>query len=151
MSSRPTRESESRRKDWKPPNLLDTPAAPPGYALRWVRVHIHNQDDLQNVAMARKDGWEFVRPSDPYFQDQALPVHGEGRYQGVVGVGDLALAINNIEVVEARKAYERDMTQRQQAAVDNDLLKEQHPSMPVIRERSTTVSGGKRRARIQGE
>jgi hypothetical protein len=32
------REKLTRKKDWTPPSSLDAPAAPQGYAHRWIRV-----------------------------------------------------------------------------------------------------------------
>lgn len=149
MTAHKTREQTARKRQYKPPQALDTPAPPPGQEYRWVRVHIHNEDDMKNVALARQEGWEFVRADDPHLRDSGLtlPNH-EGRFEGIIGVGDLALAVNSTEMVEAKKEYEADLTRRQLQAVDNDLLKEQHPTMPVIRERSTEVSGGRRRPKV---
>jgi hypothetical protein len=33
-----TRQKETRKKDWTPPSSLDAPAAPQGYAHRWIRT-----------------------------------------------------------------------------------------------------------------
>ena len=33
-----TREKATRKKDWTPPSSLDAPAAPQGYAHRWIRT-----------------------------------------------------------------------------------------------------------------
>ena len=33
-----TRIKSSRKKDWTPPSSLDAPAAPQGYAHRWIRT-----------------------------------------------------------------------------------------------------------------
>jgi hypothetical protein len=48
-----------------------------------------------------------------------------------------------LEIAAERDAYYSDQTKRQQEAVDNDLLKEQHPSMPINKpERQTRVTFG---------
>jgi len=45
-----SRESESRiklsrKKDWTPPSSLDAPAAPQGYAHRWIRTSTNGFED----------------------------------------------------------------------------------------------------------
>ena len=51
--------------------------------------------------------------------------------KGVIGVGGLMLARIPTETVEERTEYFRDQTRNQMTAVDEDLMKEQHPSMPI--------------------
>ena len=49
------------------------------------------------------------------------------------------------ETVAERKDYFAKVTQDKDDAIANDPLKDQHPSMPISKERSTRVSfGGKR-------
>jgi len=66
----------------------------------------------------------------------------DGKYKGVIGVGGLLLGRIPEEVVEARKEYYAKVTQDKTDAIDNDLLKEQHPSMPINQERQTRVTFG---------
>ena len=47
------------------------------------------------------------------------------------------------ETVEERTEYFRDQTRNQMTAVDQDLMKEQHPSMPIEKSRRTKVTFGK--------
>ena len=50
-----------------------------------------------------------------------------------------------IEVKEDRDAYFRRLTDDQMASVDNDLMKNEHPSMPISKERQSRVTfGGKK-------
>ena len=49
------------------------------------------------------------------------------------------------ETVAERKKYFAQVTQDKDDAIANDPLKDQHPSMPISKERSTRVSfGGKK-------
>ena len=66
----------------------------------------------------------------------------EGKYKGVIGVGGLLLARIPVEVVKSREQYFNKMTQDKDDAIDNDLLKDQHPSMPINSERQTRVTFG---------
>ena len=49
------------------------------------------------------------------------------------------------ETVEERTEYYRDQTRNQMTAVDSNLMKEQHPSMPIENNRRSQVTfGGKK-------
>jgi type VI protein secretion system component VasF len=48
------------------------------------------------------------------------------------------------ETAEERNAYYRDRTRDQMKAVDQDLMKEQHPSMPIENSRQSRVTFGGR-------
>jgi len=63
----------------------------------------------------------------------------------VIGTGDLVLAKIPAEMAEAKKEYYENKTQTQTEAVDADILKEQHPSMPVTQRRKSSVSFGKKK------
>ena len=61
----------------------------------------------------------------------------------MVSVGGLLLAKVPLEIAAERDAYYSQQNKDQQDAVDNDLLKEQHPSMPISKpERKTKVTFG---------
>ena len=46
------------------------------------------------------------------------------------------------EIAESRAEYFDQQTADQMTAVDNDLMKEQHPSMPISQERQSRVTFG---------
>jgi hypothetical protein len=72
------------------------------------------------------------------------PTIEDGKNAGVIGVGGLMLARIPEETVEERTEYYRDQTRNQMKAVDENLMREQHPSMPISNERQSRVSfGGK--------
>ena len=87
-----------------------------------------------------REGWELVR-SDEY-PDQDFPSLTTGKYSGVIGVGGLVLARIPEEIAQQREAYYQDQTKQRDEAVNNDVLKEQHPSMPINNERQTRVTFG---------
>jgi len=149
MTDRTTRESKSRaktsrRKPWTPPSKLAAPEAPAGYEHRWIRTSIRGEDDRTNVAAKLREGWEPVRADEyPDLVDQ-FPTIDEGKYSGVIGVGGLMLARIPQETVEERTEYYREQTRNQMKAVDDNLMREQHPSMPIHNDRQSRVSfGGK--------
>jgi hypothetical protein len=45
-------------------------------------------------------------------------------------------------IAQKREAYYKDQTKQRDEAVNNDVLKEQHPSMPINNERQTRVTFG---------
>ena len=144
----PSRESENRSKRerpkvWTPPSQLDAPPAPNGFKHRWIRAEAVGQMDQKNVSARLREGWEFVRADE--YPEMEWPAIDSGRYAGVIAVGGLMLARIPNEIVEQRKEYFARMTQDKDDAVANDPLKDQHPSMPISKERSSRVTfGGKK-------
>ena len=138
-----TREKVSRRKPWAPPSSLDAPPAPAGFKHRWIRAESVGQMDQKNVSARLREGWEFVRADE--YPDTEWPQIDTGKYNGVIAVGGLMLARIPNETVKERSDYFAQVTQDKDDAIANDPLKDQHPSMPISKERSTRVSfGGKR-------
>jgi hypothetical protein len=135
-----TREKTSQKKVWTPPSSLDAPPAPDGYQHRWIRAETMGFDDSKNMAGRLRSGYELVR-ADAY-PGSEYPVISEGKYKGVIGVGGLLLAKVPIEVVKSREAYFDGMTQDANDAIENDLMKEQHPGMPINSERQSRVTFG---------
>ena len=135
-----TREKTSQKKVWTPPSSLDAPPAPDGYHRRWIRAETMGFTDTKNVAGRLRSGYELVRADE--YQGSEYPVISEGKYKGVIGVGGLLLAKVPIEVVKAREAYFDGMTKDANDAIESDLMKEQHPGMPINAERQSRVTFG---------
>ena len=135
-----TREKTSRKSVWTPPSSLDAPLAPDGYHHRWIRAEVMGFDDTKNMAGKLRSGYELVR-ADQY-PDSEYPVVDSGKYAGVIGVGGLLLARISNEIVKSRDEYFRKITQDKDEAIESDLLKDQHPSMPLNAERQTRVTFG---------
>jgi len=135
-----TREKEARKKVWTPPSSLDAPPAPNGFRHRWVRVESMGFQDTKNIAGRIRSGYELVR-SDEY-PDSDYPVVEDGKYAGVIGVGGLVLTRVPEEIAESRSEYYAKQGIDQDQAVENDLMKEQHPSMPINVDRQTRVTFG---------
>ena len=135
-----TREKTSQKKVWTPPSSLDAPPASDGYHHRWIRAETMGFDDSKNMAGRIRSGYELVR-ADAYPGSQ-YPTITEGKYKGVIGVGGLLLAKVPEEIVKSREAYFNNMTQDANDAIENDLMKEQHPGMPINAERQSRVTFG---------
>ena len=135
-----TRSKSERPKVWVPPSSLDAPPAPKGFRHRWIRAESVGFDDTKNIAGKLRSGWELVR-ADAY-EGSDYPVVKDGKYAGVIGVGGLLLARIPEEIAKQRTEYFQKQTEARDEAVDNDLMREQHPSMPINIDRQTRVTFG---------
>lgn len=128
-----SRDSETRRKPWRPPSRLDAPPAPEGYKYRWIRAEVNGNLDNQNVYSKLREGYELVRPENiPEEYRATLPTMDDGKHAGVISVGGLLLAKIPEETVEERNAYFRQRAQEQLHAVDNEMMRENaHSSMRI--------------------
>ena len=140
-----SRASQSRAKTakkttWTPPSSLDAPPAPDGYHHRWIRAETMGFDDTKNMSGKIRSGYELVRADE--YPGSEYPSVQDGKYKGVIGVGGLLLARIPVEVVKSRDEYFNKITQDKDTAVEQDLMKEQHPSMPINAERQTRVTFG---------
>jgi hypothetical protein len=57
-------------------------------------------------------------------------------------VGGLVLARISEEIARSREDYFKRQNMDRDEAINNDLMKEQHPSMPINQERQTRVTFG---------
>ena len=139
-----TRSGSERPKVWVNSSHLDAPKCPAGFRQRWIRYETMGQDDTKNITAKLRQGWELVR-ADAY-PDLNYPAIEQGRYKGYIGVGGLVLARIPEELARQRDAHFNKLTKDKQEAVENEPLKDQHPSMPMSQQRRTTYSfgGGKK-------
>ena len=135
-----TRAKTTKKTVWTPPSSLDAPPAPDGYHHRWIRSETMGFDDTKNMAGKLRSGYELVRADE--YPETDYPTINDGKYQGVIGVGGLLLARISTELVKSRKEYFDNLTKQKDEAIDNDLLKEQHPGMPINNDRQTRVTFG---------
>ena len=142
------RKEKEAPKVWAPPSSLDAPPAPKGYAHRWIRVSVAGFDDTSNVSKKLREGWDFVSAEQVQNEMGAnkYPVFADGKYQGLIGIGGLVLARIPEEILKQRQAYFSRITQDRMEAVDRELMKEQHPDMPINIDRQSRVTfGGSRK------
>jgi len=135
-----TRAKTTKKTVWTPPSSLDAPPAPDGYHHRWIRSETMGFDDTKNMAGKLRSGYELVRADE--YPETDYPTINDGKYQGVIGVGGLLLARISTELVQSRKEYFDNLTKQKDEAINNDLLKEQHPGMPIDNDRQTRVTFG---------
>jgi len=135
-----TRTKTERPKEYKPPSSLDAPPAPDGFRHRWIRAESLGFTDSKNIYGRLREGYELVRADE--YTDSDYPVVNEGKYKGVIGVGGLLLARIPEELAQARADYQKKLTEGQDEAVETDLLREQHKSMPIDVDRQSRVTFG---------
>ena len=135
-----TRSKTASKKVWTPPTSLDAPPAPKGYRHQWIRAEILGHHDTSNIARNLREGYELVRADE--YPDQDFPSMNEGRYAGMIGVGGLLLARIPEEIALQIDEYYKKQTLNKEEAVNNNLLKEQHPSMRFSKEADTRVTFG---------
>jgi hypothetical protein len=135
------RSKTERPKVWTPPSSLDAPPAPDGFRHRWIRAESLGFQDSKNISGRLRSGYELVRADE--YEDSDYPVVTDGKYAGVIGVGGLVLARVPEEIAKSRTEYFKAQAQGQDEAVENDLLREEHKSMPInVDRQSRTTFGG---------
>ena len=136
-----TREMAERPKQWQQPELLPEPDKQPGYSYRWIRVSTLNNADPRNLSAKLREGWEPVPVEEqPKFQ---LLVDPNSRFKDNIEIGGLLLCKTPEEFVEQRNKHYALQTEAQTEAVDNNLMRQSDPRMPLFKERKSTSSFGK--------
>jgi hypothetical protein len=144
-NNRITRELESREvterpKQWQLPELLPEPDRQAGFSYRWIRVSTLNAADPRNLSAKLREGWEPVRLEEqPKFQLLADP---NSRFKDNIEIGGLLLCKTPTELVEQRNAHFANQAQNQTEAVDNNLMRQSDPRMPLFNERKSTTTFG---------
>ena len=136
-----TREKTVRKKAWQRPEVLPSPNPEPGYEFHWVRVSTQGQVDATNVSSKLREGWEPVKASD--HPEITMVTVENDRFKDNVVIGGLMLCKAPLELVEERNDYYNQQSDAQMNSVDNNLMRENDPRMPLFNERKTKVSFGK--------
>ena len=135
------RTAVERPTHWAPPELLPEPDKQAGYAYRWIRVASLNQADPRNLSAKLREGWEPVRIEEqPKFQ---MLVDPNSRYKDNIEIGGLLLCKTPEEFVKQRNKYYSNQADAQMDAVENTLMRQSDPRMPLFNEGKTTSSFGK--------
>ena len=135
------REFDERPKQWMPAELLPEPDKMAGYAYRWIRVSNLNSADPRNLSAKLREGWEPVMLEEqPKFRLLADP---NSRYKDNIEIGGLLLCKTPEEFVHQRNAYYSKQSDLQTEAVDNTLMRQSDPRMPLFNERKSATSFGK--------
>jgi len=135
-----TRAVVERPQQWMNPELLPEPDKQAGYAYRWIRVSTLNNPDPRNLSAKLREGWEPVPVEEqPKFQ---LLVDPTSRFKDNIEIGGLLLCKTPIEFVDQRSEYYAKQTAAQTDAVDNNLMRQSDPRMPLFKEGKSSTSFG---------
>ena len=135
-----SRNQTQRPQQWMLPELLPEPDKQPGYKYRWIRVTLGGQTDARNISIKIREGWEPVKIEEQ--PQYALLVNGEGRFKDCVQVGDVLLCKTPEEFAEQRNQHYLQQSEQQIKAVDNNLMRQNDPRMPLFKESSSSISKG---------
>ena len=136
-----TRVVSERPKQWAPAELLPEPDKQAGYAYRWIRTSTLNQADPRNLSGKLREGWEPVAIEEqPKFQ---MLVDPNSRFKDNIEIGGLLLCKTPEEFVDQRNSHYVKQSDAQTEAVDNNLMRQSDPRMPLFKEGKSTSSFGK--------
>ena len=135
-----TRSKTERPKEYKPPSSLDAPPAPDGFRHRWIRAESMGFNDTKNIHGRLRSGYELVRADE--YKDSQYPVILDGKYAGIIGVGGLLLARIPEELAQQRIDYQKKLSEGQDEAIENDLLRDQDKRMPIKIDRNSKQTFG---------
>tara|TARA_R100000664_G_C2640566_1_gene65777 strand:- start:74 stop:523 length:450 start_codon:yes stop_codon:yes gene_type:complete len=136
-----TREKGSRKKAWQRPEVLPSPTPKDGYVYRWIRTSTQGLVDAPNVSSKLREGWEPVKAVD-HPEITMVTIENEKFADNVV-IGGLMLCKAPKELVDERTAHYEQQTSNQIHSVDNNLMRENDPRMPLFNERKSKVTFGK--------
>lgn len=135
-----TRDTEMRKTSWNRPELLPNPTPAEGFVYRWIRLSMAGQNDAMNVSSKLREGWEPVPAKE--HPEIAMAVVESERFKDNIVIGGLMLCRAPVEMVAERDAFYSNMTKQQMSSVDNNLMRENDPRMPLFNESRSKVTFG---------
>ena len=136
-----TREKNVRKRAWQRPEVLPSPNPEPGYTYRWIRTSNQGLVDATNVSSKLREGWEPVKASD--HPEISLDTIENERFKDNIVIGGLMLCKAPVELVNERSEYYKTQSENQMNSVDNNLMRENDPRMPLFNDRKSKVTFGK--------
>jgi hypothetical protein len=135
-----TRETMARPTSWKPPETLPSPDAREGWTHRWVRMSMLGVADPQNRSSKFREGYEPCKADD--YPELMMHATLDGPFKGNIEIGGLMLCRIPSEFLKQREAHFSAQNKAQMDAVDNNLMRENDPRMPLFKESSSKVTFG---------
>jgi hypothetical protein len=136
-----TRAVTERPEQWAPAELLPEPIKMAGYKYHWVRISTLGAADPRNLSAKLREKWEPV-PIEEQPEMQLL-VDPNSRFKDNIEIGGLLLCKTPEEFVEQRNKFYANQSDAQTEAVDNNLMRQSDPRMPLFKEGKSTSSFGK--------
>ena len=145
MVDRKNRDTEVRELDtrkqtdrYTDPSVLPQPNPRPGLTHKYVRFEIMGQKDERNMMAHLQQGWKPCQIEDY----PEIPIYGKAK--GNYEIGGLMLMKQSVEYKKSREEHHSNKTSQQPEAVDNNLMRQNDPRMPMFSERKSTTTRGKR-------
>ena len=136
-----TREKVTRKRSWRRPETLPTPEPQDGWGFKWVRVATRGNADPTNVTSKLRQGWEACKASD--HPEIELAVVENDRFKDNIVIGGLMLCKAPKELIDERNGHYQEQADSQLRSVDNNLMRESDPRMPIFNDRRSKVTFGK--------
>ena len=135
-----TRAAMQRPTSWQAPETLPKPDPRPGITHRYIRVSMLGAPDPQNISGKLREGYEPVKAED--YPELMMHASSEGRFKGGIEIGGLVLCSIPTEFLKQREAYFANINKQTMESVDNNFMKDSHPTMSKFSEKSTKVQFG---------
>ena len=135
------RETATRKQAWTRPETLPSPKEEDGYTYRWIRTSNQGTIDPTNVSSKLREGWEPVKASD-HPEISLVTIENE-RFRDNIVIGGLMLCKAPVDLVNERTEYYKVQSENQMNSVDNNLMRENDPRMPLFNDRKSKVTFGK--------
>ena len=149
-----SRESSMRENKtprvFEEPNWLDIPDTVrnrfkgEGMSLRWLRITMKGQDDIQNIGKRLAEGWELVNQEEVPEMLMSSVVREEGRSAGAVCRGDLALGKMPTDLAESRQEFYQNKSREAVQAVNMQLMNSSDSRMPISNSSRSIVTTGRK-------
>tara|TARA_R110002033_G_scaffold42796_2_gene83977 strand:- start:2843 stop:3292 length:450 start_codon:yes stop_codon:yes gene_type:complete len=136
-----TREKDVRKRSWQRPETLPSPIPQEGYDFHWVRVSTQGLVDATNVSSKLREGWDPCLAKD--HPEITMVTVEQERFAENVVIGGLMLCKAPSELVQERTDYYTTQTKSQMDSVDNNLMRENDPRMPLFNDRQSKTTFGK--------
>ncbi len=136
-----SRDRSGRAKAWTPASALPVPKAIDGWTFRWVRKSTFGNADPTNLSKRLREGYEPCKPSEHPELREFMDF--DKREGSIIEVGGLILCKTATEMAAQRTEHYARMATQQMESVDNQLMAQQDPRMPLFKERKSQVSFGK--------
>ena len=136
-----TRATSERTQQWAPAELLPEPIKMAGYKYHWVRISTLGAADPRNLSAKLREKWEPVPVEEQ--PEMQLLVDPNSRFKDNIEIGGLLLCKTPEDFVEQRNKHYRIQAESQMDAVDNSLMRQNDPRMPLFNEKKSTVTFGK--------
>ena len=145
VQNRKPRDADSRAlmgrpTAWAPPEALPSPYPRDGWKHRWIRISSMGNADPKNISSSFREGYEACKAEE--YPELMMHETTEGRFKGNIEVGGLLLCRIPAEFLVQKAEYLAKKNEATMQAVDNNLMRESNPKMPIFKESSSRVTFG---------